>query len=732
MFVPLLARAGFPAAPRLASHHSLRILLPRLLVALLSLLAASRSATAQLPERGTSAPADSSRRRDSVLADSIARHRPPPRIAQVTITATPVDRNEPVSVIHVDTLQLTITPANSPWDLFRQTAGLEAHEQGQGPGFASDLSIRGFSSDHSTDVALYVDGVPNNEPVNGHAEGYNDLNLLFPQVITGVDVLRGPTSALYGNFAFGGAVNVRTLTKYDGVEIAGGGGSFGAGQGYAIAGFDHGTAGGVLAIQGYREDGWRTHSGNQYGHVHAALTHDLDSETTVDAAADGYLTSYDSPGFLDTTLYNRGAFNFVSNFGDGGFKRHAQEHVSIRTFLRPDLEWRTTLYSQQGTWQFWLSSPPGLGGLTEGTGAETREYDGRYGIGGTSALTYAVAGVDVTLGSDVRYAHAHYENYAESSTGFRVDSAPLVLADPARQTSGGIYLQSGFDLSRYARLDLGGRIDQLSSAVRQPRTDSSGALLVGQLYDSQHSKGIFSPKTGLLVHPLVDVVRPDIGLFVNVSRGFRQTDGVISDPTLPFITVWDYETGLKLGDDPFSVDASLFRMDVSNEQSFDPALNRSIGGGQSRRTGLDVSGRATIAPGVTANTDFTILHAFYTHFVDPNDGVDYSHSPIFNTSKYVGAAAIDGNVPGQLWLAQLGAIFTGPYTPFEEKGVLRPGYMLLNIAGGIRIHDRAQVLVGLRNLLDVKYRELESGGQVTPGQPLTIYALLRYYMRPSR
>ena len=90
---------------------------------------------------------------------------------------------------------------------------------------ASDVSIRGFSSDHSTDGALYIDGVPNNEPVNGHAEGYNDFNLLFPQIITGVDVIKGPTSALYGNFAFGGAINVRTLNRYQGFDLGAGGGS---------------------------------------------------------------------------------------------------------------------------------------------------------------------------------------------------------------------------------------------------------------------------------------------------------------------------------------------------------------------------------------------------------------------------------------------------------------------------------------------------------------------------
>lgn len=659
--------------------------------------------------------------RDSVWSRS--------RLTQITITTTPVERSEPLTVVHLTPLTITLAPVNSPWELFRQAAGLEAHEQGQGPGFASDLSVRGFSSDHSTDLALYIDGVPNNEPVNGHAEGYNDINLLMPQVVSGIDVLKGPTSALYGNFAFGGAINVRTLNRYSGMDVSVGSGSFGAAQGSLITGFDHGTTGGILAVSGNREDGWRPHAENQYGHLHAALVHQLSPTTTVDAGIEAYLTSYNSPGFLDTTQYNAGRTGFVSNWGDGGYKRHSQERVSVRTYLSPSLEWRSTVYAQQGTWQFWLSSPPGLGGLTEGNGAESREYDTRYGFGGTSALTFAAPGVDLTVGVDARYTNAGYANYAESSSGYRVDSTAVVIASPAQQLSGGLFLQAGFDVTKYVRLDLGARLDQLSSGVHQPQVDSTGFLLLDSMYNSQHAKGIFSPKSGILIRPFAGIGHPNFGVFANVSRGFRQADGVITDPTLPFITVWDYETGVRFDVGRWNFDASLFRMDVSNEESFDPALNTVIGGGQSRRTGLDVAASGRIAPGVTADASVTALHAFYTHFVNPDDGVDYSGMPIFNTSRYVGAAHVDVEIPGERWMAQVGTNLQGAYTPFEEPGILRPGFALFSVAGGLKLSAKTQLLVGVRNLLDTRYRELESGGQATPGEGRAFYVNMRYVTR---
>src|SRR5712692_3202944 len=156
-------------------------------------------------------------------------------LAPITVTATPARRLEPGSAIRVSPEAIERTPATDAYDLLRQTAGIEVHEQGQGPGFASDASVRGFSSDHSTDLALWVDGVPNNEPVNGHAEGYNDWSLLFPQAIQDLDVLKGPTSALYGNFAMSGVVNVRTLERMRGVTLWLKPGAYGRAEGAVLA-----------------------------------------------------------------------------------------------------------------------------------------------------------------------------------------------------------------------------------------------------------------------------------------------------------------------------------------------------------------------------------------------------------------------------------------------------------------------------------------------------------------
>jgi outer membrane receptor protein involved in Fe transport len=651
----------------------------------------------------------------SAQRDSLARRTA--RLGAVTVTATPVQPTEPVSSVTVTPDAIAQTPANSPYELLRETAGVESHEQGQGPGFASDMSIRGFSSDHSTDIALWIDGVPINEPVNGHAEGYNDFNLMFPEAVSGIDVIKGPTSALYGNFAFSGVVNVRTLEQLDGTQIQLTGGTYGNGEGVVMTGFDNGGTRGVLGIRVTHDDGWRPHSENQIGQLHGRFLHDLSHSVTLDLGVEGFITSYNSPGFLDTASYLAKNYAVVSNFGDGGFKRHAQERASLRVVFSPSLFWRSTVYATEGTWNFWLSTPPGLGGELEGSGIETREYDGRYGGGATSALTYSVPGVQITAGAESRYDRAHYENWGEAVSGFREDSVPFALVQ-AHQLSGGLFVQSNFDVTKYVRVDLGARVDQLSSTSLQPT--SLAPDTIGPLAQSQFSKGIFSPKSGLLFRLL-----PWAGLYANISRGFRQADGVILDPTTPFITLWDYEAGVKVARGPLDVDASLFRMDLSNEQSFNGVTT--ISGGPSRRRGADLTARAAVTPDVTLSTSFTIVDAKYTKYFDSDVDIDYSGQPVFNTSRFVGDGAVVINPRHSIWRLRVGSNFQGKYTPFEEAiGLTRPAFALFYASAAVRVARGVTLEAGARNILDTQYRELESGYFIAPGQVRTLYGAIHY------
>ncbi|MEP6690935.1 MAG: TonB-dependent receptor [Gemmatimonadaceae bacterium] len=668
-------------------------------------------------------PAPDAAQRRAACRDSVARTdttnaalaRCSARLAAVTVVSTAARRAEPLSAVSVPLVLVEQTPALNAWDLLRQTAGVEVHDQGQGPGFASDMSVRGFSSDHSTDLALWIDGVPINEPVNGHAEGYNDFSLLFPQAISDLDVIKGPTSALFGNFALSGVVNVRTLERVAGTQLLASGGSFGHGDASVLTGFDHGAVGsGVLGVRVLHDEGWRPNSASDLAQVHARVVHDVSSSATIDGGMELYGARWNSPGYLGEAEFAARRYDIVSNPSDGGYKRRAQERVSLRV-ISGSMLWRTTAYATQGRWQLFLTIPP-AGGQFEGSGSQTEEEDTRYGFGLTSALTWVLPRAEVTIGTEGRYDHADFENWL--TTRRTRDSASVIVR--GRQASGALFVQSAVDATDALRLTLGARVDE---ADTRSSLQHAGAAAMS----ARHSA--VSPKLGALL-----AVARGVALYGNVSRGFRQSDGVITDPTRGFITAWAYEGGIKLDHPRGAASLALFRMDVSNEETFNPLSSGSSRGGASRRQGAEASLRVPLAGLFAISADWTFNDARYRNFVvrnedDPSKADTLSGLRVFNTAKYVGIAALEWARPASehrvAWRARVAGNWVGPYSPFDEPGVVIPAYGLLHVGGGATL-GRASVDVGVRNAFDRPYPELVAGHIVAPGQTRAIYGSLRY------
>lgn len=630
----------------------------------------------------------------------------PAHLQPITVTAGATPIQAPLSIIRVTPAVIAATQATSPWDLLRQVAGIEVHEQGQGPGFASDASIRGFSSDHSTDIGLWIDGVPINEPVNGHAEGYNDWSLLMPQAVSSLEVLKGPTSAVYGNFVMAGAVNVLTRERMSGEEFALDGGANGRLDGTFFTGLDRKHTGLVLGFRGMRDGGWRPNSDQRLGQFYGRLVEQLSPSTTLDMGTQLYAAGWNSPGFLTAAQLDAHQFDNVSDPTDGGFKRHALERASLRMVLNPALAWRTTTYATQGNWNFYLTIPPEPGS-GEGSGSQTQEIDKRNGWGMTSALTWVSDRIEFTVGTEGRLDNSDYSHWFTTK---RVqDSSDVLLS--ARQLSGAVFLQSTADIGYHLRFTLGGRYDAVDT-----RSTPVGGV------DTSASHGVFSPKLGALVH------LPRLGdIYANVSRGFRSTDGVIVDPTLPFITEWAYETGVHVYVDRVTGAAALFQTDVSNEQTFDPIQLISTSGGRSRRRGVEFSLAAPIGEVARVNGSWTFTDARYLDQVT-GDGQSLANTRVANTARYVGSAAVELGKTSALWSIRLSTNVVGPYTPFSAAGTELPAYALFHLSSRLLLGERTVLRLGVRNLFDTVYPELRAGGFVTPGQPRSIYGGVSYTM----
>ncbi|MEH2515219.1 hemoglobin/transferrin/lactoferrin receptor protein [Bradyrhizobium sp. AZCC 1610] len=188
-----------------------------------------------------------------------------------------IDALAPVSVVTLEQIQ-GLQP-NRLSDIFYNVPGVSFQERGDDP--STVINIRGLQDFGR--VAVVVDGARQNYQRTGH--NANGSFFLDPELVGGVDIVRGPTANIYGSGAIGGVVSFRTKDIDDvvrpgerwGVDMTGSGGTNSArGLGSIFGGVrvnpDVDVFGGaVYRTQGNYKDGNGTEIGNTGNEIAAGL-----------------------------------------------------------------------------------------------------------------------------------------------------------------------------------------------------------------------------------------------------------------------------------------------------------------------------------------------------------------------------------------------------------------------------------------------------------------------------
>ncbi len=152
---------------------------------------------------------------------------------QIVVTATrdATTREVPESVTILSADQIRATPAKSLDDILRAvpSVNLPAASSSLVNPALSTASMRGLGGSRAL---ILLDGVPLNDPFFGYVQ-WSQVPL---ESVDRVEIVRGGNSALWGNYAMGGVINV--ISRAPDAErfaLSGGGGSFGTwrGDGYA-------------------------------------------------------------------------------------------------------------------------------------------------------------------------------------------------------------------------------------------------------------------------------------------------------------------------------------------------------------------------------------------------------------------------------------------------------------------------------------------------------------------
>ena len=200
----------------------------------------------------------------------------------ITVSATKteeraIDALAPVSVVTLEQIQ-GLQP-NRLSDVLRNVPGVSSQDRGDDP--SSSVNIRGLQDFGR--VAVIVDGARQNYQRTGH--NANGAFFLDPELIGGIDIVRGPTANIYGSGAIGGVASFRTKDIDDvlragerwGVDMSG---SYGSNNNRGVASIFGGVrvdptvdvfGGAVYRTQGNYKDGAGTEIGNTGNDIAAGL-----------------------------------------------------------------------------------------------------------------------------------------------------------------------------------------------------------------------------------------------------------------------------------------------------------------------------------------------------------------------------------------------------------------------------------------------------------------------------
>jgi len=191
-----------------------------------------------------------------------------PSVARALLYQAPTGQTETT----IDRSRFENRPAFSVADILRESPGISI-KQGNGPRDMG-ISIRGSNARNGfaiRNLVIFDDGFPVTQP-----DGLSRSDLIDPKAYGAIDVIRGPSSALYGNYATGGALNFRTRPgrTIDGVEYGVEGGSFGYLNNYFAAGkkignFEYSLFASDARGDGFIQNSWfNTQTVNFLGTLH--------------------------------------------------------------------------------------------------------------------------------------------------------------------------------------------------------------------------------------------------------------------------------------------------------------------------------------------------------------------------------------------------------------------------------------------------------------------------------
>jgi outer membrane receptor protein involved in Fe transport len=605
---------------------------------------------------------------------------------------------------------LNARPVTRPAEILEAVPGLIV-TQHSGDGKANQYFLRGFNLDHGTDLAIAVDGMPVNMRTHAHGQGYADLNFLIPELISSINVRKGPYFADEGDFSSVGSVQINLLDSIKTMASMTVG-SFGYRRGLGVTSTKLGegtllVAGEVNAYNGPWDnpDDLRKLNGlirysrgtpdNGFSLTGMAYLNRWNSTDQIPsrAVASGEIGLYGSLDPSDGGNSNRFSLS-------GRWAQTDEGGSSIANFY--------VIKSSLNLWNnfsYFLADPF--------NGDQFHQHDDRTlgGINASHTFLSQFAGLpmETKIGMQSRYDDIRLD----LNNTVRRDFLSPIRSDAVHEGSVGIFAENTLHWTDWLRTIVGWRGDFYDSSVLSyftPANSGTANAFIG------------SPKLGLVLGPFANTeffVSAGEGFHSNDARGATTTQSPLDGSPLqasPFLVkTRGAEVGLRSKLIPGLTSAvSLFLLDSASEIVFVGDAGDTEASRPSRRYGIEWTNDYRPLSWLSLEGDIAVTHARFRGD-DPDQAAVYASLAGF-------PAAQVGNAPGNYipgapsmiasagitlgertgWFSGLRYRYFGSRPLTEDSAFVSPATGLLNGRLGYRFENGWRVQLDGFNLLNSK------------------------------
>jgi iron complex outermembrane receptor protein len=603
----------------------------------------------------------------------------------------------------------------TPLDIVSLSPGITIHQYKQG-GTAANFIMRGFSGNsHGPNTAFFLDGIPLNE-----GDGYADTNIINPEEIDRVEIVKGPSSALYGNYASAGSIAYYTKKHVDDNRLKLQYGAYNTYEANFVGGTSDSDWDQVYSVQTYHTDGYQDNSDWDRQNAAARVTRHLTDNLNVRLSLRGFNSNWDAPGYINQDQYDRDPSQAVSET-NGGEKKRTAGRVDLDYRINAESKALVYAWGYDQEFRRWYA---GAADPTERPAVDVgnlRDFHREvYGTGASYNFLGSVLNREfhMTIGTDYMVEDIHRQRWLLMSNTGREKGEQYWNYNIDMETLS-FYGQASYRVVEPLRVILGARYDQFSGDFVDH--------LENDARFSMEDQGVFSPKAGLILTVLDD--RLDV--FANYGQGFALMPG-FSEQAAFTQDDWDpqertqYEAGVRARPtDWFKAELVAYRLETTKDFVKNDDTDDYENVGETTRDGIEAQ--------VEFNAfDYGYLRGDYAYVDATSDNGVNAGKTLRGVPENIYNAEVGYNPP-----TGLGGRLTYHYEDgyyLEDVNVFTSdSWDRLDAQVSYRFGSNARYLAALDvvNLLDKKYADYTSGtpdyehGTIaktySPGLPLSVY-----------